>query len=346
MRSREMKITIDDIAQRAGVSKTTISRILNGNYSQTSEETRKRILDIVRELDYHPNELARGLKRAETNVMGILLSNLRNSFWTTVLEGVEDTCQANGYNLMICNSGDSREVESQYIKGFQRRKVDGIIVNPTTSNNELFAQLVNARYPVVVMNRKLYGLPVSTVVMDNTYGASAAVEHLISIGRQRIAIVTYEPKGISTWTERIEGYQRTLRRHGFTDDDFLIETVEQTKGATRAATRRLLTGPRRPDAIISASNVLTFEILEAIRESGLSMPEDVAFVSYDETEWAKHMQPPLTTIRQPAYEMGKLAVEQLIGVIKGTSVSTETTVLTPELIVRESTIGGMRRDSQ
>lgn len=331
-----MRVTMDDIAKRVGVSKTTVSRILNQKDVQVSAETRQKVLDAVRELDYHPNELARGLKMSETNVIGIILSNLRNPFWSMVLDGVEEACNQMGYHLMICNSGEDGDLEKEYIKGLQRRRVDGIIINPTVQNRELFTEMVDQGFPLILINRKLHGLHASTVAMDNVQGASLAVEHLLRLGRRRIALITYDSTGISTWTERIQGYKETLLRHGYGEESFIIQSVKQVDGAAVPAVVEMLRGAQRPDAIFSTNNLLTLEIMEALREVDVRVPEDIALVGYDETVWAKHMNPPLTTVSQPARDMGKIAVETLIETIKSKRVYPRTIVLPPELIIRRS----------
>ncbi|GGJ08261.1 LacI family transcriptional regulator [Alicyclobacillus cellulosilyticus] len=332
----KQRVTIADVAKKAGVSATTVSRILNGNYSQTSAETTARVLEAIRELDYRPNALAKGLKQMKTQVIGVILSNLQNPFWLRVLKGIEDTCRKAGYQLMICNSCDDPAIEAEHIKNLQTRNVDGIIVNPTPGNRDLFEQLLATGYPCVFVNRHLPNLAMPGVVMNNIRGASLAVEHLLEGGRQRIAIIAYQGE-ITTWTERVEGYKTTLLAHGKREQDLLIELVPNRPGAARSAAIRLLKRNPRPDALLSTTNLMTLEILDAIQSLGLRIPEDVALVGYDETMWCKYLNPPLTTVRQPAYEMGEIAAKRIIQLCKGTRrTKLDVTVLEPELVVRES----------
>ncbi|WP_246079126.1 LacI family DNA-binding transcriptional regulator [Paenibacillus piri] len=330
-------MTISDVAERAGVSKSTVSRIINKNYGHTTAETKERVLQVIKELNYQPNLLAKGLKQMKTNVLGIVLSNLKNSFWTRVLEGVEDTCRKHGYSLMICNSNEDNRLEEELIHGLQHRRVDGIVINPTLGNKEMFDKLTADKYPFVVVNRKVEGLAADGVVVDNRKGAQLAVEHLLSLGKKRLAALVYPYEGISTWQERVNGFKDMLAERGLAEDSYTVVVAEMREGAAKRAVQRLL-AEFKPDGILSTNNMMTLEILEGIKEAGYTVPDDVAVLGYDETVWSKHLHPPLTTVNQPAYEMGVLAAQKLIKRIqsKNKPRGSGMTVLEPSLIVRQS----------
>lgn len=332
-----MKITIEDVAKKAGVSKATVSRVLNGQYQHVTEETKQRVLAVIQELDYRPNALARGLKQNRTNLIGIILSNLRNPFWSSVLEGVEDACRNAGYNLVICNSNEEAFLEEEHIKGLQTRQVDGIIVNPTVKNKPLFESLIKSHYPLVLINRRIDNLKVDMVVMDNIYGARLAIEHLLSVGRKKIAILLYPLEGVSPRQERLEGYKQALSGHGLPIDEKLIKIVPEYKGSCKEAVIDWIKNGVCPDAIFSTNNVMTLEVLEGIQEAGLCVPDDIAVIGYDETVWSKHLNPPLTTIQQPAYQMGELAAQRLIKLIEAKrKPRPKVQVLAPNIIIRQS----------
>lgn len=332
-----MNITIVDVAQKAGVSKTTVSRIINNQYGHTTEETRQRVLNVIKELDYRPNALAKGLKSMQTNVIGMVLSNLKNPFWSSVLEGVEDACRGLGYHLMICNSDEEPSKEEQYIREFRMRQVDGIVINPTARNPGFFRSLVESRYPLVVLNRRIPGIAVNNVVINNIQGASMAVRHLLDNGRKKIAAFAYRNEYVSTWLERIEGYRLALLDNGFTPEDYRIVESEQESGRIKEAVIRFLREYPDTDAVFSTNNMVTLEVMDGIRELNLRIPDDVAVVGYDETVWSKHLNPPLTTIQQPGYRLGRIAAEMLIKAIKEKKpAKPKTVVLEPELIIRES----------
>lgn len=332
-----LKITIADVAEKAGVSKTTVSRIINGNYAHTTEDTRNRVLQAIKDLDYQPNALAKGLKSMKTNVIGMVLSNLKNPFWMSVLEGVEDVCKLSGYNLMICNSDENLEIEEQYIKEFQMRQVDGIVINPTVRNANLYQKLVESKYPMVVINRKIPKVDANYVVMDNVKGAYIAVNHLLNNEKKKVAVFVYQNRYVSSWKDRITGYKKALTKHGYTKANFRIQELNQQTSKVKEIVIHFLQKYPDTDAVFSTNNMITLEVIEAIKELNLNIPEDVAIVSYDETVWAKHLTPPLTTIKQPGYRMGQIAAQTLIKSInEKLNQQVETVVLEPELIIRKS----------
>ncbi|MFV2047601.1 LacI family DNA-binding transcriptional regulator [Metabacillus sp. YM-086] len=334
-----MKVTISDVAKKAGVSKSTVSRIINGNHEQNTEETIQRVLKVIEELDYKPNALARSLKSTKTNVIGIILSNLQNQFWSNALEGVEDTCRSLGYNLMICNSNDEGQLEEDHIRSFQMRQLDGLIINPTLKNKQLYQKLMEDGFPFVSINRKIYNLDVHVVTVNNINGANVAIQHLIDLGKKKIAIFLYPPAEISPRLERLEGYKRTLLNNGIEINQSLIQIVGEEKGEVEEAVKGLIHSKHIPDAIFSTNNMMTLEILEGIKNQGLKVPDDIALVGYDETIWAKHLYPPLTTVKQPAYEMGSFAAKKVIQLIEASKDEVQlpkVVSLEPSLIIRES----------
>ncbi|WP_416143644.1 LacI family DNA-binding transcriptional regulator [Planococcus koreensis] len=332
------KLTIEDVARQAGVSISTVSRVMN-NTDYIADATRRKVQDAIDALDYRPNALARGLKQMKTDSIGLILSDLQNPFWLMVLEGIEDACQEAGYSLLILNSRDDPEKEGKNIKEFLMRQLDGIIINPASEDNPLFAALAAEAFPLLFLNRRVKGIEVDTVVADNFKGTMLAVSHLAALGKSRIAIFLYPANGISPRQERLEGYKQALAAHGLETDPALIKIVE-TKEDCLAAMKQLLAGSGKPDAILSTNNRLTLEILDALGTLNIAVPQDIALLGYDETEWSKHLNPPLTTIRQPAYEMGREAAERLILAIaakrRGETVQPVTVQLEPTLVIRES----------
>lgn len=332
----DVKVTIADVAKKAGVSKTTVSRILNGNFKHNTEDTIATVLKVVEELEYRPNALAKGLKSMKTNVIGIVLSNFKNDFWFNVLEGVEDTCKNKGYNLMICNSDGDFELEEQYIREFQMRQVDGIIINPTAENFNLYEELANDNYPMVVMNRKLPNINAHHVVVNNVKGGFLATNHLLENGRKHIVALTYKNENISTWKERIEGYQDALKEAGFSKSTQKIIEIDDVSTTKQTIETYLESNPE-VDAIFSTNNMLTLNLLEVLKKLNKKIPKDISLIGYDETKWAKHLNPPLTTIKQPAYELGKESATLLIeGIQQKGNNSIKNIIFQPELLVRES----------
>ncbi|MEH7111310.1 LacI family DNA-binding transcriptional regulator [Neobacillus niacini] len=327
------KITITDIARLSNVSKTTVSRIINGNYGKVNKDTKERVLRIIEELNYQPNTLAQGLKLKTTNVIGIVLSKL-HPFWSAVLEGVEDACRSQGYSLMISNTGDDPELEVEQIKSFMQRKVDGVIVSPTIHNKAFYEELIERSYPIVAVSRKTPNVSLNAVAMNDIKGSWMATEHLLSLGRKRIMLVVYPPNEISPRYERVAGFNMALSAQG--NQESWVEIVDEKPGMAKQKIIEVLK-EKKVDAIISTNNILNLEILKAVKESGLKIPEDVAIVGYDDPAWAELVDPPLTSVYQPAYEMGEKAAKRLIELIKNTDkTEPETTIFEPKLIIRKS----------
>jgi DNA-binding LacI/PurR family transcriptional regulator len=330
-----MTVTISEVAQRAGVSKSTVSRVLNKNYQYIAQETKVRVLKAIEELDYRPNALAKGLKSMKTNVIGLILSNLHNPFWSKVLDGIEDVCMKYGYNLMIANSRDNLELEEEHLRGFAVRQLDGILVNPTTGTNKLFHSLTQKQFPLVFLNRKVEDVTADTVVMDNIKGSRIAVEHLVRLGKRKIAIFLYPPNGISPRLERLEGYKLALRDSGLPTNPEWVKIVRNKQDCKTEIEKLMKKG--RPDAIFCTNSILTLEVLDALQELGILVSTEIAVLGYDETDWAKHLAPPLTTIEQPAYEMGRVSAERLLRIIDNKrDLVPETILLEPALIIRHS----------
>ena len=327
------KITITDIARLSNVSKTTVSRIINGNYGKVNKDTKERVLKIIEELNYQPNTLAQGLKQKTTNVIGIVLSKL-HPFWSAVLEGVEDACRSKGYSLMISNTGDDPELEVEQIKSFMQRKVDGVIVSPTIHNKAFYEELIDRSYPIVAVSRKTPNVSLNIVAMNDIKGSWMATEHLLSLGRERIMLVVYPPNEISPRYERVAGFEMALKAKG--NQQSWVEIVDEKPGMATQKIVKVLK-EKKVDAIISTNNILNLEILKAVKESGLMVPDDVAIVGYDDPAWAELVDPPLTSVYQPAYEMGEKAAKRLIELIKNTDkIEPETTIFEPKLIKRKS----------
>jgi len=329
-----MKITITDISKQAGVSKTTVSRVLNGHFNEVTEKTKNKVLKVIEQLNYTPNAIAKSLKSMKTNVIGMVLTDLKNPFWINVLEGAEDACRTAGFNIMICNACNDRKLEELLIKGLRNKQVDGIISNPTMRNTALFESLIEGGYPLVALNRRIPNLSIETVAVDNVQGAQMATEHLISLGKKQIMLVVYNPNGISPRLERIEGYIQALNKNGIAINDSLIHIIDEHKDATKQLMRQILTKDNRPDAIFSTNNLMTLEILEVVKELDMRIPQDITLIGYDETVWSSYLN--LTIVKQPAYDMGVIAAKRLIHLIHTKETKVNTHLFKPELIIRES----------
>lgn len=329
---------ISDVARAAGVSKTTVSRVLNGKYEFMSPETRNRVEAAIEALRFNPNSVARSLKRKRTNLIGVIVANIMNPFSTAITRGMEDYCRAHGYSLIVCNADDSPATEREYVQVLRSRQVDGLAINTTGRGNlDLFRQLSEEGYPLVLLDRKMEGIGADTVTLDNPAGATMAMRHLLDRGFRRIGIVVYPPEGLSSRTERLNAYKQALAEAGLPADPDLIRIAAATPGAARQAAHELLSLEHRPDAIFATNYLINLEVLSAIHQAGLQAPRDVAIIGFDDSEWYPLLSPPLTTVRQPTYEMGRLAAQLLIRRIESTRPRRpEAHLLAPELVVRKS----------
>jgi DNA-binding LacI/PurR family transcriptional regulator len=327
--------TIDDVAKKAGVSKSSVSRVLNGNFEYMSEKMKSKILTAIKELNYSPNSLAQSLKNKSTKVIGIILSDISNPFWSEVLKGAQDEANRNKYGLMVSSSNEDTELEKDNILMLKTRQVDGIVVNTTGTNNDLFLSLLEEKFPLVLLDRFSEGMKADSVTVNNVNGAKQAVQSLISIGHERIGILLNPLGNKSPRVERLEGYKLALKENGLPIDEELIKICDSSRGSGVQATEELLSLSNPPTALFTTNEMLNIEVLSGIKRCGLRVPEDVSVFGYDDFPWIPFLDPPLSTVAQPAYEMGVKAVALLIDKLKG---ETETKVfqLEPEIIIRSS----------
>ncbi len=327
--------TIRDVAERARVSVATVSAVFNEN-KYVSPELAGRVRESIATLHYRPNGLARSLKQQRAHILGLILSDITNPFFTTLVRAVEDTARSAGYTLLLGNTDENAAKEEAYVELLHSRQVDGLILVASAGEHAYLPALLEAGLPVVCVDRSLASLGADSVLTDNVAGAYQAVSHLIALGHRRIGIVTGLP-GVTSTHQRLDGYRQALTEHGIAADPAFVREGDSRieGGAARAA--ELLALPDRPTALFVTNNLMTIGAMRAIEDAGLRCPDDVALVGFDDFEWASVFRPRLTTVRQPVYEIGKVAARLLIQRIerKRTGEAAEI-LLPPTLIVRES----------
>jgi LacI family transcriptional regulator len=339
--------TVHDVARRAGVSTSTVSHVVN-NTRFVSNELRERVLAAMREFDYTPNAAARMLTLKRSHTIGLIVSDIRNPFFASVARGVEDVAQEQGYTLILCNSDEDLERESACLNALESRAVDGVLLASAGVADKHLARLVQAGYPLVLVDRDLPELGAPAVLLDNEGAAYSAVWHLITRGHRRIAMLSGRA-AISTTTERIEGYRRALREAGIDVDDRLVVSGASTSEGGAIAANVVLDVGEPPSAIFSGNNLMSIGALQAIANRGLLVPDDVALVGFDDFPfpWSDAFRPHLTTVAQPTYELGRRAAEILVQRLKGSrSMPAERVVLDGKLVVRESSGALQRRDGR
>ena len=323
-----------DVAHLAGVSTATVSRVLN-NHQHISEDTRSKVISAIEQLDYQLNRVARRLRMERTQILGLIISDIANPFFTSVVRGIEDVAYENEYSLLLCNSDEHLAKEELYIRVLMGEKVAGVIISPTDENSTAAKALIESRIPVVAMDRRLCHLDVDTVIVDNVQGAYDAVAHLIRLGHCRIALIG-GPVQITTARERQEGYEKALRDYGLPVDETLVRIGDFKQDSGYCTAGELLALDDPPTAIFAANNLTTLGALNAIHEKGLNIPRDVAIVGFDDMPWAPSLDPPLTTISQPTYDMGRTTADLLLKKIADNNRENVEIKLHPTLIVRRS----------
>jgi LacI family transcriptional regulator len=325
--------TISDVASRAGVSTATVSRALNGK-STVDPELAERVLAAAEELGYRPNGPARNLRRQETAVLALIISDVESPFFTAVARGVEDTAHESGYSLVLCNSDDDSAKEREYVDVALQERVAGVLLSPT--GREDTAELLRSNgTPVVAVDRRLPNSSGDTVLADTRLAAKQATTHMAEQGYADIACVT-GPSGVLTADDRLDGYRDGLAEVGVPFREDRVHRSEfKAAGAERAAAA-LLDSPDRPDALLVANNIMAVGVLATMRRLGLRPGADVGVVAFDDAPWATLLDPPLSVVRQPAYEMGATAARLLLNRIAGDRGEPTTTTLSAELVPRGS----------
>lgn len=326
--------TISDVAALAGVSTATVSRVLNGK-STVAPALAERVTRAVAELGYTPNGLARSLRRRETAVLALIISDVENPFFTAIARGVEDVAQAAGFSVMLCNSDENAAKERRYVEVAAQERLAGVIMSPTTRDSDV-GPLVTHRTPIVTIDRRLGSVDCDAVLADSHTAAREAVRHLVSRGYRRIGCVA-GPPGVTTADERLDGYREGLREAGRKYAAKWVRRCEFREIGGREAATELLTRPDRPDALLVSSSTMAVGVLQALAGLGLRSGRDVGIVSFDEAPWATLISPALTVVAQPAYAMGRLAARLLLDrIADGGDRPAATTTMAVQLIIRAS----------
>jgi LacI family kdg operon repressor len=330
-------ITIADVAKHAKVSKSTVSQYLNNRFDYMGEATKKRIEISISELGYQPNIIARSLKQKSTMTIGVIVANILHAFSTQVLRAIEDICHENDFHVIVCNADDDPVKEKKYIDMLLAKQVDGLIIFPTGENIELYQKMVIEEYPIVFLDRTLSEVKISSVMLDNEKASSLAVNYFIEKGYQRIGIVTTSIiRNISPRVERIKGYKQALEENNIPLRNEYIKSLDLNQ--IQAGLKEMLSIENPPDAILAGNDLALNEILKFVKEKRLKVPEDLAVVGIDDVSFASLFSPPLTTIAQPTFEMGKRAAELLLSKIQKEETNNLEHIdrFEPILIIRES----------
>ncbi len=328
-----------DVATLAGVSRTTVSFVLNNVPGvKISEETRQRVLDAARQLNYYPTAAARTLASGKTQRIGLVLGEgqrrlAADAFLPTFLQGVTASIHRRGYLLVLQLAEDVPSHEA-YVRLIREQQVDGLILSGPRSGDPLLEELAEDQFPLI-LHGQLENCPLPCVDVDNKAGAYQAVTHLLGLGHRRIGFISNAPLSYSGVVDRFVGYQQALTEHDLPIEDELVGIADFLPETGQAAMEQLLDLPTPPTALFAAGDVVAIGAMSAVHGRGLRVPEDVAVVGFDDIFLASHAHPPLTTVRVPAYGLGWTAAEVLVSLIEGDE-DVASVTLDTELVIRKS----------
>lgn len=327
-------VTINEVAQRAGVSASTVSHVLNKT-RPVNQDTRERVERAVEELGYRRSAVARTLAGGKSNTIGLVISGLSNAYFGPLLAAIERGVTAAGYVLVIGDSHDEATMERRVVESLLDRHVDGLLVAPSPGFLESSANVVaQAGTPLVAIDRSI-DVDCDQVVPENRLATQELTEHLLWHGHRRIAVMSGLP-GLDSTEERRAGYIDALERRGLSVDPDLIAVADSGSEQARAATAKLFSAPDRPGALLTLNNAMTIGALRGLKDVGLEVPRDVALVAYDDFEWSDLFEPGLTAVAQDIDAMGALAVERLLDRINGDTEPAQTHVIATDFRLRSS----------
>ena len=330
--------TIKDVAEKAGVSFTTVSHVLNGT-RPVSDEARTRVERAVADLGYLPSAVARALKTSTTRILGVLVPNIVNPFFSELTRGIEDQCRRSQYAVFLCNCDDDAERQTRYLQTLLSRRVDGLVL--ATAANRAEAGIDGAellRIPSVVVDRQLHGVSADQVRVDNRLGARLAVEHLLGLGHRRIACLA-GPPGFDISHDRTRGWQDALAGAGIEPHATWLLEGDFSAAAGHALACRLLHTPRASavTAIFAANDLQAIGALRAAAERGVTVPGDLSIIGFDGIALGSYLYPALSSVGFPIRKLGERAAQVLQERIAAPSSPLRDVVLAPALVLREST---------
>jgi len=328
--------SLKDVAKLAEVSIATASRVIN-NSDKVNEVTRKKVLKAVKVLDFKPSRVAQRLrvKDGKKKLIGLIVPDIQNPFYVDVLRGVEDTSYANNYAILMCNFAQDESKASLYIDLMQTESVDGLILAPVNEKDKKVISLVESGLPIVCVDRGLADLDVDIIVVDNENGAYNAVKLLIEKGHKRIAYIAGLPH-IPTTKQREAGYLNALNEAGIPFDGELIKFGNSKHESGQKLAKELLNMENPPTALFTGNNLITLGALETIHSMCLKIPDDIAIIGFDDMPWSISLNPPLTAVSQPGYEIGKRAATMLFQRINEPTSEYVKLELKTKLIIRKS----------
>lgn len=332
-----MATSIKDVAREAGVSIATVSRVLN-DIDVVNEDTKKKVLDAIKKLGYRPNIVARSLKTQRTKTIGILLPDISNQFYPEIVRGAEDVSNIYDYNVILCNSDLDIEKEKEYLRVLKEKMVDGVLYMSSSLQDEIL-ELINELdlKTILIETRDKEGL-LPSVTIDNVKGSYDSTNHLIKKGIKEIAFIGTKKDNMNAWGERYVGYENAMNEAGIEIDPELVYLNSIKVKTGYEGIQSFLKNNKKFKGIVCASDEIAMGAINALRDNGLEVPKDVSVIGFNDNYAASIFYPKITTISQPTYDMGSVAMRMLIKLLNKKELDEPHYVLEHELIERESTI--------
>jgi LacI family transcriptional regulator len=328
------RATLKEVARLAGVSTATVSNVLNET-KFVSEEVKEKVNSAIQELNYETNIVAKSLRVKESRIIGLLISDISNPFFSILVRGIENELAKSNYSILLNNTDSSVEKEDTYLKMLIGKRVDGLIISSAGNTGDYFRSMEKTGVPMVFLNRCPDFLISDVIMTNNIKGAYSATEHLIRHGYEKIAIIT-GPTSISTGKDRLIGYKRALEDYSIAESDELVKEGSFNTESGYKKMKELMEQDYKPDAVFISNNSMTFGAYKYLKESGHTVPDQVAVIGYDDFDWAEIVEPPITTVRQPAYDLGVHAAKLILARIIKKQVKREMMYMDPTLIIRRS----------
>jgi len=328
--------TIHDVARESGVSISTVSRVIQGA-SNVLPETRERVEEAIRKLDYHPNRLAQQFRTQQTKNILVIVPSIGNTFYSEILAGIESVANKHDYALLLVDSHGKGDIEMRCCDMLAQKLVDGIITFSTGIQKDKLKQLAR-QYPIVIACRYFADTTIPNVTIDNIKAIKDITGYLLNLGHRRVCYLA-GPSDILLYQDRLGGFQEALRERGLkVDPDLILHCDSSIRGGYDAVSA-LLNARRDFTALVASGDTMAIGAIRALNDAGLKVPEDVAVAGFDDISMSTLFTPTLTTVRQPKYQIGARAMEKLLDLISGKELSNWRDVLNYELVIRESSGG-------
>jgi DNA-binding LacI/PurR family transcriptional regulator len=330
------QVTVKDLANKLSLHYTTVSKALR-DHPDISDDTKNRVLSLAKELDYHPNSIAKSLKKQATSTIGIIVPSIKIDFFSAVISGVEEVAYEQGFNTVVCQSNEDSKREAIHVRTLISNRVDGVLVSvsQSTTSGTHFRALQKQGIPLVFFDRVCEDIEADKVVVDDYGGAVQAVRHLIQFGYRSIVHLA-GPKNTSVGRDRCRGYTDELLRNGIAvDEELIIHGGLQEKDGI-AAFSELRSLDKMPEAVFTVNDPVAIGLYKEIKRHGLEIPRDIAIVGFGDVKLSSYLDPPLTTVVQSPYKIGKAAAGMLLRRIENPGIETKVEVIETKLTIRES----------